>query len=106
MNIENMTPEELIELHHKVCKRLMGLNKIKLFERLQSFEIGDHVSFKHGENIISGTVIRVNQKSLSIKTKEGARWYVDPRAVRKIYLPQGENRGNIYREIQVGWSEN
>ena len=107
MDIENLSLEQLAELHRKISKRIRELHKKNLFEKLQSFEVGDQVSFNHEGKIITGAVIRVNQKSLSVKTKEGARWYVDPRArVTKIQLPQQVDDGNIYSRIQVGWSEN
>lgn len=106
MDINNLSLEELVLLHRKICKRIRELNKIKLFEKLQNFEAGDQVSFNHEGNTITGTVIRVNQKSLSIKTKEGSYWYVDPRNVTKIHLSEKGSDGNIYGRIQSGWSEN
>ncbi len=115
MDIENLSLEQLAELHRKICKRIRELHKKNLFEKLQSFEVGDQVSFNHEGKIITGTVMRVNQKSLSVKTKEGARWYVDPRAgVTKIQLPQQVDDGNIYSRIQsnrtscgqAGWPKN
>lgn len=107
MDIENLSLEELNDLHRKICNRIRELHKKSLFEKLQSFEVGDTVSFNHEGKTITGTVTRVNQKSLSVKTKEGARWYVDPRAgVTKIQLLQRENSDNIYSRIQAKWPEN
>jgi hypothetical protein len=73
-------------------------------KKLQSFDVGDQVSFKHEGKTITGTVIRVNQKSLSVKTKEGTRWYVDPRA-GVIKVQQNDN-GILYSRLQAGWKEN
>ena len=107
MDIENLSLGQLDELHRKICKRIRELHKKNLFEKLQSFEVGDQVSFNHEGNIVTGTVIRVNQKTLSVKIKEGSRWYVDPRAgVTKIQLPKLGNDGNIYSRMQAGWPEN
>ena len=104
MDIDNLTLEELAELHRNICKRIRELHKKNLFEKLQSFEVGDQVSFNHEGKTITGTVIRVNQKSLSVKTKEGARWYVDPRAgVIKIQLPEQEDTGTLYSRIQASF---
>jgi ribosomal protein L21E len=83
MEIENLSLEELVELHRKICRRIRELNRSKVSEKLENFEIGDEISFKHEGNIITGTVIRVNRKSLSVRTNRG-NWYVDPRSATKI----------------------
>lgn len=106
MDIEKLSLEQLIELHCKISKRIRELRKMKLFEDLQNFEVGDRVSFRNKENIITGTVVRINQKSLTIKTKEGT-WYVDPRLVTKLNLSHEENDKNISGGIQqLKWSKN
>ena len=87
VDIENLSLEQLIELHNKVCKRIKELNRTKLSEKLQSFEVGERVGLKHEGNTVTGTVIRINQKSLTVKTKEGS-FYVHPVAVSKISLAQ------------------
>lgn len=61
INIERLSLEELIELNHKIVKRIREFNKIKLSQKLQSFQIGEQVSFKNEENTVTGTIIRVNQ---------------------------------------------
>lgn len=38
---------------------------------MQNFQVADGVAFRHEGNIIEGIVIRINEKSLTIKTKEG-----------------------------------
>lgn len=85
VEIGKLSMEELVQLHRNICKRIGELNRDRLFEKLQEFEIGDKVSFNHDGDIITGTVIRINRKSLSIKTNKG-NWYVDPRNVTKISL--------------------
>jgi len=85
MEIENLSLGELAELHRKICRRISELNRAKVSEKLEDFQIGDEVSFKHEGNIVTGTVIRVNRKSLSVRTEKG-HWYVDPRWATKISL--------------------
>lgn len=83
IEIEKLSLEELVQLHRKICKRIRELNRARLFEELQDFEIGDEVSFNHEGDIITGRIIRVNRKSLSVRTNKGD-WYVNPRNVTKI----------------------
>ncbi len=107
MDIENFSLEELMELHWKILKRIQKLGKMKLYEDLQKFDVGDKVSFKgKGEDLITGIVIRVNQKSVTIKTDQGATWYVAPALAIKIQLPKEENSDNLSPVIQTKWSEN
>jgi ribosomal protein L21E len=106
MDIENLPLEELIKIHWKILKRIQKLGKIKLYEELQKFDIGDRVSFKNKADVITGVVIRVNQKSLTIKTDQGRTWYVAPGLVTKIQLPKEENSDNLSRVVQTKWAEN
>lgn len=84
-DIENLSLEELYNLHHKIVRRINELNIIKLYDKLKDFQIGEQVDFINKGNTIIGTIVRINQKTLSVKTKEGS-WYVDPRAVNRIFL--------------------
>jgi len=107
MDIEGLSLEELKELHWKILKRIQKFRKTKLYEDLQKFDVGDRISFKgKGEELLTGTVIRVNQKSLSIKTDQGAMWYVAPALATKIQLPQQDYDGSIYREAEIKWQKN
>jgi hypothetical protein len=100
IDVEKLSPEELFALFsfadshilelkkwglnfRKVCRRINELNRRKMAEKLQEFEIGDEISFEHEGDIITGTVIRVNKKTLSIRTDRG-HWYIDPRCATKI----------------------
>jgi len=94
VDIENLSLEELVELHLKICKRIRELNRAKLSEKLGNFEVGDKVYFKHEADTLTGTVIRVNKKSLSIRTEKGL-WRVDPRLVTKISLSLETSNGRI-----------
>ena len=107
MDVENLSLEELMELHWKILKCIQKFRKMKLYEDLQKFDVGDKVSFKgKGEELLTGTVIRVNQKSLSIKTDQGTMWYVAPALATKIQLLQQEYDANIYREAGIKWQKN
>ena len=83
IQIENLTRKELVELHDRVARRIWELEEEKPSENLREFQIGNLVSFELDGRIITGTVIRVNQKSLSIRSQKG-HWYVPSWAVAKI----------------------
>ena len=83
IQIENLSLKELVELHDRIARRMWELGRRELNAKLGEFQIGDKVNF-HGEGkTITGTVIRVNRKTLSVRSQEG-NWYVPPWAVTKI----------------------
>jgi len=50
--------------------------------------VKDEMSFNHEGKRITGVVVKVNQKTLSVKTKEGVGWYGDSKAgAMKSQLP-------------------
>ena len=80
--IENLSLKELVELHDKVARRIWELQRTKVSEKLGEFQIGDPVSFQSEGKTITGTVIRVNRKTLSVRSENGY-WYVAPWGVTK-----------------------
>jgi hypothetical protein len=82
IDVEKLSQEELYDLYRKIVRRINALHRSRVAEKLQEFDIGDEVSFEHEGDIITGTVIRVNKKTLSIRTDRG-HWYIDPRCATK-----------------------
>lgn len=81
--IEKLSVEEIVNLHNKIVVRIRELYKAQVSKELQKFQVGEIICFENEGNTITGTVIRINQKTLSIKTKEGC-WYIDPKNVTKF----------------------
>lgn len=70
IDIENLSLEELLDLNKRLVRRIDYLHSLKTRAHLDRFEIGDRVSFQSEGRPIEGVVVRVNQKTLSIKTKD------------------------------------
>jgi len=83
IDIEKLSHEELYDLYRRIVRRINALQRSRMAEKLQEFDIGDEVSFEHEGNIISGTVIRVNKKTLSVRTGGGS-WYISPGLASKL----------------------
>ena len=83
IQIENLTRKELVELHDRVARRIWELEEEKPSENLREFQIGNLVSFELEGRIITGTVIGMNRKTLSVRSQHGY-WYVPSWAVAKI----------------------
>lgn len=83
IDIEHLSLEELFELNKRIIHRVQYLQSLKTRAALDKFELGDRVTFQSDGRTIEGVVIRVNQKTLSVKTKE-SRWNISPRCVTKV----------------------
>ena len=82
IQIENLSLKELVELHDKIARRMWELGRTELAAKLGEFQIGDQVSFQAEGKTITGIVIRVNRKSLSVRSQENY-FYVPPWVVTK-----------------------
>ena len=83
VDIDKYSLKELIELNHKICERIKKLDAKENFEALQNFYVGEQVRFKSENNVIIGTIIRINRKTISVQTKEGY-WNIDPQFLTKV----------------------
>jgi hypothetical protein len=95
MDIEKMTLEQLLDLNKRVVRRIDYLHSLKTRAHLDRFEIGDRVSFQSEGRPVEGVVVRVSQKTLSIKTKD-TYWRIHPRFLTKLPGPRAE----IPRDVQ------
>jgi hypothetical protein len=87
-DIENLGLEELIDLNHRVVLRIEYLQSLKMREHLNKFEVGDPVSFENNGRTIEGIITRINQKSVSVKTRD-TRWTIHPHFLTKRPRPFG-----------------
>lgn len=83
IDIDRLSREELLELNRRIVARLKYLSEKEILEISRKFKAGDVVEFRSGESMIRGVVIRINRKTLSIRTKEG-QWNVPPQFLRKV----------------------
>lgn len=83
LNLDQMSDDELLSLNHKIVDLLMARQSQQRRDGLSEFDVGERVSFQGPEGRpISGTIKRVNQKTLTIATDHG-QWKIDPCFVLK-----------------------
>lgn len=104
IDIEKLSLEELIELNKRVVRRIEYLHGLKTRAHLDRFEIGDCVSFQSEGRMVEGVVVRVNQKTLSIKTKD-TYWRIHPRFLTKLPGPKAEIPQDVRDIIEKGTLE-
>jgi hypothetical protein len=83
LDLLKLSDEELFRLNSEICAILKARSRHENLAKLRTLSPGDSVSFKNPEGgRIHGTVIRVNQKSITIATERG-QWRVAPCFVTK-----------------------
>ena len=83
IDIDKLSMEELLDLNRRIVERLKYLAARDTLEISKKFRVGDTVEFQSEDSTIHGLVIRINRKTLSIKTKEG-QWNVPPQFLKKV----------------------
>ena len=82
-NLDQMSDDELLRLNREIVAALMARQHQEQRKELLAFTVGDRVSFQGPEGRpISGTIKRVNKKTLTIVTAHGL-WKIDPGFVLK-----------------------
>jgi hypothetical protein len=85
ISVESMTKKELIELYNQIGERIRYLQQMEAQDKMNNFYFGDLVSFSDKEGrVITATVKRFNQKSVSVECEHGTRWTVSPHLLKKI----------------------
>lgn len=83
VNIDELTEAELIDLNHRVVERLRFIEQARAHATMLRFKIGDRVCFESEAGIlVYGTIVRYNQKSVSLLAEDGRRWRVGPGFLR------------------------
>ena len=87
MNIEldELSYDELLDLNERIIERLKILNAADALNAMMKFNVGAKVCFdstKHGMQV--GTLIKFNQKTVTVLTDEGRRWKVSPQILSTI----------------------
>jgi hypothetical protein len=83
IDLESLSVQELFELNDRIIRRVHYLCSLNTRAHLDRFEPGDRVAFQCDGRAAAGVVVRVNRKTLSIKSKD-SRWKVPPQFVTKL----------------------
>ena len=82
MEINDMSYEQLFDLHEQVIGRLRYLGDLRARASLDKYQIGDRIRFDDGHGrTVAGVVARINRKSLTVETPGGKWSGVPPFAV-------------------------
>jgi len=82
--IKSLNEEELRYLNRLIVERLKLISQAKSTKEMAKYNIGDLVEFQDNEgDIVSGRIIKLNKKTVSILTDGNQRWNVAPVFLRR-----------------------
>ncbi|KKT34405.1 MAG: hypothetical protein UW24_C0032G0003 [Parcubacteria group bacterium GW2011_GWA2_44_12] len=76
--IKRLGENDLIFLNKLIIERLKLIAQAKSTHHMARFNIGDRVGFRTHDGKKTGIIMRLNKKTISIKTDDGADWNVSP----------------------------
>jgi hypothetical protein len=85
IDIDSMSYDELVELNHKIVEKLKFLDSMHIHKKMMQFSPGDQVCFEpSGRGKQFGTLVKYNQKTVTVITESGQKWNVSPHLLRKV----------------------
>ncbi len=77
--IKTLNKDELVYLNRLVVQRVKLLNQLEATNKMTEFNLGDYVHFSDQRGtVISGKIIKMNRKTLSVLTDDSIQWNVHP----------------------------
>ena len=82
--IKGLSEQELRYLNRLIVERLKLISQAKSTKAMARFNLGDLVEFQDNEgNQVTGRIIKLNKKTVSILTDGNQRWNVAPALLRR-----------------------
>lgn len=82
--LRHMSEEDLLYLNRMVIERLRLLAQARSTVELAQFAEGDRVSFTANDGAVkTGMILRLNKKTVTLRTDDGHLWKVSPGFLRK-----------------------
>lgn len=85
--VDEMSEAALRTLHDRIVNRLNMLQRQRTMQSMADFRPGDVVRFQTDEREITGVLIRLNKKSVTVHTENGNRWNVAPQLLTLVKRP-------------------
>lgn len=82
--LTKLNEEQLCQLNQMIVERLKLFSKAKQMKAMVNLNIGDAVYFDYYGEEITGTIKRLNQKTVTIATNDNKEWKVSPTLLKKI----------------------
>ena len=84
IDIDGLSYDELLDLNDRLIARLKHLDAADAIDAMMKLSLGSKVCFDAGKRGVQvGTLIKFNQKTVSVLTEDGRCW----KALRSSYRP-------------------
>ncbi len=84
IDIDKLTEAELVELNHRVVERLRFLESMQIHNEMMQFSPGEQVSFESSGRRLLATLVKYNQKTVTVITESGQKWNISPHLLSKV----------------------
>lgn len=74
--IETMTEEQMRAANHLIVEKLKTITATKRASALSRFKTGERVQFRARGNSITGTITRINHKTISVTDDTNGKWRI------------------------------
>jgi len=82
--LKELSERELVVVNQLIVERIRLMRKAKALLHMTKFNVGDRVSWTGSDgNVHSGIIIRLNNKTASVKIDNEGYWKVSPELLRK-----------------------
>lgn len=82
--LKDLSHHELRILNKMIVERIRLMHKAESLLHMTKFSVGDRVSWDGSDGVVrTGIIIRLNNKTASVKTEEQGYWKVSPQLLRK-----------------------
>ena len=104
MNIDltKLSEADLTELNQRIVARLHYLQEARMHQQMQSFKLGDRVSFHApGHDPKTGIVIKCNRKTVTVITDDKHQWNVAPMFLSRVIVAESDPHAGQSQVIQL-----
>jgi hypothetical protein len=102
IDITKFSETQLVELNHRIVARLRTLQEARMTQQMQSFRVGDRVSFHApGHDPKTGIVIKCNRKTVTVVTDDQHQWNVAPVFLARVITAEPEYQPADHQVIQL-----
>jgi len=84
MNLDDLTYEQLLALNREVVTRIKHMRALKSLHAMAKMNLGQRVCFDAHGTMMTGTVVKFNQKTVVVHTDDHLSWKVAPSLLRPL----------------------
>lgn len=93
IDITKLSEAQLSQLNQKIVVRLKFLQETRMQQQMQSFQVGDRVSFHApGHDPKTGIVAKCNRKTITVITEDRHQWNVAPVFLSRVIEAEADSR--------------